>query len=266
MSAERTKTKITMTIWDDLFNHFSKRLDSCFIKRDAFLNHAIRVEVDHLTKGLAGLKNSPEAKKYISASLKGMGTKTINVVVDKEVAEALNKVVKKHNLVRDAFINRLLLLLSFPQPAIKYFFGVELRSEISVHDEHKTTYHDMGELPRTFGDALEEIQKSPNFYIQEELNIHFDSTDLEGNIYLKNLDMYPIEAIQKHSSDRTRKILGTLHDNLSALSCYLDDVNVPGTDAYKSAHTKANQTLDDLDLSAILDDLKELPEKPKKGL
>lgn len=245
-----------MTVWEDLFSLFSNKLDGCFIKRDAFLNHVISVELDNLKKGLKGRKNSVHAKKHIASNLSELGTKTINVVVDKQVAKDLNSIVKEHNLVRDAFINRLLLLLSFPDNIISYMFDVRLVQVVErFNPEHN--YVDMDPPPRTFIDALEFIQSSPNRYIQDELDLLYedDSTDLQGNLYTKSLDVESI--IERLEGSKQRDFFQRLEDHAAALSCYLEDsAEIPNTTAWKKnqeAIDKLKSLFKDLDL-------------PKKGL
>lgn len=249
MASESKQTKIAMTVWEDLFSLFSNKLDRCFIKRDAFLNHVISVELDNLKKGLEGRKNSVHAKKHIASNLRDLGTKTINVVVDKQVAKDLNSIVKEHNLVRDAFINRLLLLLSFPDDIISYMFDVRLTQAVEGADM------DPPPLPRTFIDALEFIQSSPNRYIQDELDILYeaDSTDLQGNIYTKTLDIDSI--IELLEDGKQRDFFQKMKNHAAALSCYLEDsAEVPNTAAWKRVQ-KALDALGSLELIDL----------PKKG-
>ena len=226
------KTKITMTVWEDLFNAFNKKLDGCFIKRDAFLNHIICRELDTLKRGLNGRKNSPAARRHVTSELKRLGTKTINVVVDKEVAEKLNKIVKDHNLARDAFINRLLLLLTFSDKALAKMFSIDL-------NPHATEVNgtDLEMRPRGFGEALPNLFNDPNSFIQEELEINAVDYgyDREGNIYTTELKRIRIKGI-----DETGRFL-------IGLSCYLDDSNVPNTDAWKKKQEEIKQELKELE-------------------
>lgn len=252
MVPEHQQTKITMTVWEDLFTLFSKKLDSCFIKRDAFLNHIIRVELDNLKKGLAGRKNSLEAKRYISSKIKDLETKTINVVVDKDVAKDLNSIVREHNLVRDAFINRLLLLLSFPEVLLSHMFDVQLTR---VVDDVEL---ELESPARTFIDSLTFTLNAPNFYIQKELDIRYgaNNEDLQSNLYTKAIDLLGI--IEKTPDDRQREFFLKMHNSLIAFSCYAEDSEVPNTDAWKEkqnlelAKARLDDVLKGLDLPNLV--------------
>jgi|GEM_PF-1053455 len=221
-----TQTKITITVWERLFDGFSKTLDSCFIKRDAFLNHIIYKELHTLERDLGNSKNSAAARRYITSELHALGTKKINVVVDKSVAERLNNIVKKHNLSRDGFINRLLFLLALPDKALAKIFGVELTRNASYIDDV-----DLELQPRGFKEGLTHLLEDPNYYIQAELDAYFGTDDefkLKRNIYTKTLKPAPIVNLP----ERDGFLLG--------LSCYLEDSEVPNTDAWKEKQKALN--------------------------
>lgn len=115
------QTKMTVKIYEPLFKSFDDQMNRLCIKRDAFLNHMIKRETPNLAKELDGRRLSSSARRYISGSLKRMGTRTVNVVVDKETADALNAVVDASNIVRDAFINRLIMFLRSADTVLDYF-------------------------------------------------------------------------------------------------------------------------------------------------
>jgi hypothetical protein len=115
------KTKITFKIYERLYDQFEKGIKLAFLKRDAFLNNIIKAETDYLAQELDGRVLSTEARLRISRELQRLGTRTINVVVDKSTATSLNRIVKKHNIVRDAFLNRLILFLISRDTVLRHF-------------------------------------------------------------------------------------------------------------------------------------------------
>lgn len=138
------QTKMTVKIYEPLFKSFDDQMNRLCIKRDAFLNHMIKRETPNLAKELDGRRLSPSARRYISGSLKRMGTRTVNVVVDKETAEALNAVVDASNIVRDAFINRLIMFLrsscgSGPRQSFQQDGGTGMKA-ITVHRLLRTRF------------------------------------------------------------------------------------------------------------------------------
>ena len=115
-----SQTKITVKIYEPLLRDFDRQIDKLFIKRDAFLNAMIKEEVQHLAREMEGKRLTPSAKRHIAGELKRMGTTQVNVVVDKATADALNGIVETSNLVRDAFMNRLIMLLRSSGALLSY--------------------------------------------------------------------------------------------------------------------------------------------------
>lgn len=107
-----TDTKITVKIIPSLLASLSDQLSTCFIKRDAFIEHLIETETPHLAKEMAGKRQSNQARQYIAGELKRKGTTTVNVKIKQSTANCLNELVKETNMVRDAFINQIILLLT----------------------------------------------------------------------------------------------------------------------------------------------------------
>lgn len=104
------QTKISVSVLSTLFYDWSYQLEDCFIKRDAFLENLIRVELPHIRDDLAGKRNSTSAKDYIGRSLRQLGgakslpMKVRSFKVSKSVADDLREVEKEHNILRDALI------------------------------------------------------------------------------------------------------------------------------------------------------------------
>jgi hypothetical protein len=191
-------TKITVKIYEPLLIAFDRQLKSLFIKRDEFLNHVIKVEIPLLAKEMNDLRQSGEARRYIAGKLKKMGTRTVNVVVEKATALALNEIVESANMVRDAFVNRLILLLAANEPLIAY-----LNLPDFLHEE---AYQRL--IPRP-------IRTSPLPAI---------ASILEDPLYYLRL-----AAEERLESGLYRMELPDVYDGFS---CYLPDENVPGTAEY----------------------------------
>jgi hypothetical protein len=106
-----SKTKMTVRIHENLFAWLQGELQALPLRQDALLDHLIATETPALAEDLKGLKLSPVAKRYISGELKRMNPKPVSICVRKSTQEALDAVMKETNIVRDAFINRMLVFL-----------------------------------------------------------------------------------------------------------------------------------------------------------
>jgi hypothetical protein len=194
---EMDTTKITFKIYKPLLADFEKQIRAAFIKRDAFINHMIKTETQKLSVELGANVLSKKARLFISRELQKLGTKTINVVVDKSTAEELNKAVKKHNLVRDAFLNRLVMFLLSRDRLLQY---LGLPNEI-MHQEFESC---LESLPTSPLGAIRSINGDPFFYLRVA---SFER--LSKGLYLLELP---------------EKFIG--------LTCYLEDRQIPGSDEY----------------------------------
>ncbi len=192
-------TKITAKVYKPLWTDFIRQTNTLFLKRDAFLNHMIRTEIPHLAREVKGKdKLSSKARRYIAGELKRMGSEspvTVNIVVDQETADALKQVVDSANLVRDGFINRLLIWLRASDVLLQSF------------DIPKTLdgLNEWNGMPVSPLKAMEAVRDDPLGYIRSQIE-----TEEWGGLYT-----------------------GYMPPPLTGLSCYLDDVHVPDTLAFK---------------------------------
>lgn len=206
-----SQTKITVKIYNNLLKAFDGDIERFCFKRDAFLNHMIKIETPNLAEEMKGLRLSSSARRHVSKELKRMGTTQINVLVEKETAEALNAVVDECNMVRDAFINRLIIYLRSSNSLLD-FFGLPRAIATSEYEgwiEHMPT--------SPFG-ALGSMFNDPLYYLRTAAMERF-----ETGLYL--LDLPP-------------KLVG--------FSCFLHDASVPGTEEQKETERLAEEALSSL--------------------
>lgn len=206
-----SQTKITVKIYEPLLRDFDRQLDKLFIKRDAFLNAMIQKEVLHLAYDMEGNRLTLRAKRYIAGELKRMGTTPVNVVVEKSTADALNSVVDATNLVRDAFMNRLIMLLRSSGPLLKY---LEL-PEFITGSQFDSCVEPMPTSPMK---ALEAVHGDPLFYLR-------------------------VACEERH---KTGLYLLNLPPKLVGFTCYIDESMVPGTKAYEQMQIDDQAMLDEL--------------------
>lgn len=194
-----TTRRITVKVYEKLWDNFVKQTEALFLKRDAFLNHMIWLETPRLAEELEGKKQSPLARRYIARELSKLVTIPVNIVLEEGVAKALDQVVAEGNLVRDAFINRLIMWLRSQDTLLTSL-------EIPLYTNSLRGSQSMSVSPLK---AMEEARDDPFYYIRASL----ENTG-EGlyTLDLTNI-LKPAMAI--------------------GMSCYLDDEKVPGTKSYK---------------------------------
>jgi hypothetical protein len=208
--------KITVKIQTGLLKNFERDMRDRFLKRDAFLNQIVNVEVGYLLAELKDKKMSPFAKRYVAGCLKRMGTTPVNIVIDREVADRLDEAVENSNMVRDSFFNYLLICLRSTDNFLKYF-----------------------ELPEycnssTFNAVLPPISVSPLRVLSEVMCDPF--------LYLR-------QAVQ----ERYEEGLYTMYlpEQFHGFSCYLPDIHVPGTEANIDWMAEMDEVLSGLDFDQL---------------
>lgn len=207
-----SQTKITVKIYEPLLRDFDRQIDALFIKRDAFLNAMIKEETPRLAEDIGSKRNSPAAKRLIAGSLKRLGTTQVNVVVEKSTADELNRVVGEANMVRDAFVNRLIMLLR-SSPRLLDYLGLPEFITGSAFDSH------VEPMPTSPMKAMEAVHADPLFYLR-------------------------VACEERH---KTGLHLLELPEELTGFACILDDSHVPGTEANNKAQQHAQAMLDELE-------------------
>ncbi len=206
-----SQTKITVKIFEPLLKNFDKQIDALFIKRDAFLNSVLQEELKHLARDMQGKKLSSKANRYISGELKKLGTKQVNIVVDQSTAGALKEIVDGTNIVRDAFFNRLIMFLRSSPDLLRY---LDLPAFINGSEFESV----IDPMPTSPLQAMLEVHNDPLYYLREGAEERFKT-----GLYL--IDLPP-------------KLIG--------FTCYLDDAQVPGTEAYTQSQIEAETMLGEL--------------------
>lgn len=194
------KTKVTVKMHEKLFESFEKQIDALHIKRDAFLDSVIQQEMKFLEEELGGRRQSPAARQYIAGELKRLGTRKVNIQIEQSTADKLNRIVREGNLVRDAFVNRLVMFLR-STPMVLKALGLPSHITGSEYDDY------VEPMPTSPLAAIQVVQSDPLYYIRA--------------------------AIQERHQVGLYELL--MPEKLIGFSCYLDDNLVPGTKAYLDA-------------------------------
>lgn len=208
-----TKTAISFKVPEKLWNSFKDQTDELFLSRAPFLNYMVQRELTHLREDLAGRKLSTRAKRRISGELKRAGAKSKNIEVAPKTADSLRAAMAEHNLVRDAFMCRLIIFLRSTDALLN-----EL--EIPRHATSKGIKTHLGEMPSSPLRAMEAVRDDPLFYIRNHLRERYGC-----GVYSVRLPEY-----------------------LDWAACYLDDELVPGTRTHRRKQKEFEELFALLDL------------------
>lgn len=157
-------TKITVRFYQPMYWAFDDQMADAMLRRDAFLDRVIAGEIASIEEDLAGKAMSPAAHRHVAGCLKKMGGAKagelwqVSLSVRPETAEALRRVTRQHNLVRDALINRIVMLLRSNDDVLR-----RLDLPLRVHQAAATGTEDAATSPLK---AIEEAQADPFYYLR----------------------------------------------------------------------------------------------------
>ena len=225
-NANKTRTKLTIRLWERLFNLLGERTEAICLRRDTLLEQVIANEIDHLKNDLP-TPNSSAARAHIEHHFKLLlksGSRQISLAMSPDIAKQLETVCTEKNVPREAFLNRVILLL-VAQPAFidDALFGLDSADARQIRIEIKREYSLNMELANGFAPLpmIAEILVDPFWGYRAMMDKISKDTGETHTLYGKSLR----------------------GDNLIGLNCYLPDDRVPGTNAYLEAQNRDKELL-----------------------
>lgn len=203
--------KIAIKIWAPTAEKMEKRFEALFLRRDAFLNYVLRIEISRL-KECQNEQNLPEVYQYIQHELNQLDRKTVAFSFDEELITEIELICKEKNIVRDAFYNRVLLLLVASHEQVRRLLGLNEGWD----EQFKAWLIDKTGLylnPEFY--PLTENHTDPFFFLHDYLQEFDDDT----NIYSK---VFGIKQFK--------------NTNLAGLNCFLPSLAIP--EKWQSEETK----------------------------
>jgi hypothetical protein len=166
--------KVSTKIWRPILEKLEEKMDASCLRRDAYLNRVLAVELDYLDTEVA-LPNSTEAKKFIAERLDHLADrKLVSLSLRPDLVERLNDLCERKQIVRDAFFNRLFLLLAAaPKTLDRLLFNGESDWRTEVWSEFK---NEGPAFQNTFYPLEQEID--PFWALRTGLDIRNDELDL----------------------------------------------------------------------------------------
>lgn len=109
MTTELKKTSVK--IWRPIIDKLDSKMEAMCLRRDAYLNKVLEVELDRLDSEVS-IPNSTQAQSFVSGRLDQLDRKTVSLSVRSDLLDQLHDICGRKRIVRDAFFNRLFLLLA----------------------------------------------------------------------------------------------------------------------------------------------------------
>lgn len=226
MKITTPRSKLTIRVWDRLFKLLEARTAEISLRRDALLERVIAHEIEHMLGDLPA-PNSEAARAHLEHHLKVLlrgSSKQISVSLSPDTAEKLEAACKEKNVPREAFLNRVILLLvAKPGFVDAALFGLDRETAHKIRTEIKHEFALNLELENGFAPLpmIADILADP-FWGYRAMTEKV-SKDAE-----ESYSLYAMPFLQ---------------ESLIGLNCHVPDFKVPGTQAYNDAQKQELEIL-----------------------
>ena len=215
MKTSTPRSKLTIRVWERLFNLLEARTAEISLRRDALLEQVIDHEIGHMLGDLP-VPNSDAARVHIEHHLKVLlqgSSKQISLSLSPDTAEKLETACEEKNVPREAFLNRVILLLvAKPEFVDAALFNLDHETAHEIRTEIKHDFSLNLELANGFAPLpmIAEILADP-FWGYREMTA----------------------KVSKDAGERyTLYGMCFARESLTGLNCHVPDHKVPGTKAY----------------------------------
>lgn len=237
----RTTTKISVKIWQPILDKLEEKLEAACLSRDKYLAQVLATELHYLDQEVS-VPNSEASRKFVASQLEQIPRKPVSLVLPSDLAARLGEICERKHIVRDAFWNRVLLLLT-ARPALidkLLFDGIDWLPHVWEEFKDDEALFRARCYPLNGAiDPFWAMRAAFDIYAREEVaEDYLDPDTKETRKVKRELDVVvPLDSL--YAIRFTQPL--NKHD-LTGLSCYLPDCELPWTDAQKPRRL----SLDDL--------------------
>lgn len=241
----KTIPKISVKIWRPIIEKLDAKLVQSCLRRDAYLAKVLEVELERLDEEVS-IPNSPASYDFVFERLDQFDRKLVSLALPPRLTTRLNEICSRKRIVRDAFFNRIFLLLAVsPQVVDKLLFGdsgSSWREEVWSANKHDGPFFQNGFYPL-------EPWIDPFWAIRNGLEICAEFAGLTdyvepttGKLIRVQYDEAglpaPLDGL--YTTIFEQKVHG---NDLLGFSCYLPDWRIPGHGAEREYRAKLDELL-----------------------
>lgn len=247
MGSKELKTipKISVKIWRPIIDKLDAKIESACLRRDAYLNRVLETELDWVDEEVS-LPNSQASYDYVFNRLDQLDRKLVSLALPPELTSRLNEICSRKRIVRDAFFNRLFLLLAASPTVIDTLFFDQVRdrwrTEVWSENKHEGPFFQNGFYP------LEPLI-DPFWAIRSGLEIYASDGELED--YVEPMSGKAIRVKREitgavapadslYTTVFEQRVGG---DDLLGLSTYMPDWRIPDHGANQAHRAKLDELL-----------------------
>ena len=241
----KTTPKISVKIWKPIIKKLDEKLDTACLRRDAYLAKLLAVELDHLDDEVS-IPNTQASYDFVFSQLDAFDRKLVSLALPQELTTRLNEICSRKRIVRDAFFNRLFLLLAAAPSVVDNLlfedFADDWRREVWSEYKHEGPFFQNGFYPlEPMVDPFWAVRCAMSMYaVNGGLEDYVEPVSGKAIRIARDLTGVPIPADSVYTTVFKQKAGG---NDLRGLSCYLPDSEIPGSDAEKVYQAKLDEIL-----------------------
>lgn len=241
--------KISVKIWRPIIDKLDSKIEATCLRRDAYLAKVLEGELTALDREVC-LPNSQAAHDYVFEELDKLDRKLVSLALPPALVERLKEICNRKRIVRDAFFNRLFLLLAAnPKTLDALFFSQwddDWRSLVWSEYKHERPFFQNGFYP---------LEAAVDPFLAMRCALELAESDYgavdrvtdpvtghEGKV-TRNLsgEVIPVESLYT-------KVLNKIGDHsLVGFSCHLPDHLIPGHATEKAHKAKLDELFAELE-------------------
>lgn len=247
--------KITVQVWRSLAERLEIKLREACFRRDAYLSRVIEGELDWLDYEVS-IPNSEAAQAFVAKAIAKLERKPVTLRLPQALVERLEEICGRKRVVRDAFFNRLfLLLVANPKTVDQLLFAgddcPDWRADLwRDHKNDSDAFIENGLFPLQAAlHPLWAIRMGLQIWNEESGHNESWIEPISGNEVLihRTLSGAPTPIASVYASTFWAKAGKNPDVGLLGLSCHLPDHLIPDSEAAK----KEASATDDLLASII---------------
>lgn len=245
----KTVTKISVNIWRPIIGKLDEKIEKACLRRDAYINKVLEVELGWLDEEVS-IPNSQASYDYVFDRLDLLDRKLMSLALPSDLTERLNEICGRKRIVRDAFFNRIFLLLAASPKVVNTLIfgdvGDEWRSEVWTENKNDGPFFQNGFYPlEPMIDPFWAIRNGMAIYANEAgLEVYVEPTNGKKILVQRDLTGAVAPADSLYTTIFEQKVLG---NDLLGLSCYMPDWRIPGQGAEQVHRAKLDELFADLE-------------------
>lgn len=245
--------KITVQVWKRVAERLDATLQDAAFRRDAYLAKVIENELEWLDREVS-IPNSEAAQSFVAREIGKLPRKAVTLRLPQTVVERLAEICRSKRIVRDAFFNRLFLLLAADPKNIDQllFDGYEgedgdWRADLWRHHKNETDAFFVNGLSplRAAHDPLWAIRLGLQIWNERggASEKWLEPSSGREVLIARTAGGAPVPVASVYASPFMVKFKNHPDVGLLGLSCHLPDHLVPDTDAARHEEAAADELL-----------------------